>query len=61
MTYLSTVWHENFTWNQKFWFYGEWHNHKIKICKLDEHLLHIATSSTKLDFNKIESANFLSI
>ena len=49
-----TVWHENFTWNLILWFYSQWQNRKIKICKLDTNLVYITTRSrTKLGFRKI--------
>ena len=43
-----TVWHKNFTWNLILWFYDQWQNCKIKIHKLDENLLYIAMTSSKL-------------
>ena len=53
---VSTVWHEEFTWNLILWFYSQWQHHIIKIHKLDGNLLNIAAVilSTKLDFCKIK-------
>ena len=40
MIMLYTVRHENFTQNLYIWFYGQWQNRKIKICKLHGNLPH---------------------